>query len=84
MVGVGKDLLDRQGEGGGETIGEIERRIVALRLERIDRLARDVDHIGEMLLGPAPLGAKHAQPALHGREVRTSGVTIPKAPQKSG
>ena len=83
-MGIGEDLLDRKVEGGGDPEGEIERGIVALGLERVDRLARDPDRRRELLLGPAAFGAKDPKPAPHARELRIRGVTIPNAPQKKG
>lgn len=83
-MGIGEYLLDRKAEGGGDPVGEIERGIVALGLQRVDRLARDPDRLREPFLGPAEAGAKHPKAALHGFDVPMKGVTIPNAPQNKG
>jgi hypothetical protein len=81
---IGKYVFDGNREGAGDSIGEVERRVVPLGFESVDRLSRHAGRGGKLLLSPAALGAKHAHAALHGREERTKGVTIPKAPQKKG
>ena len=81
---IWKNLLHRHGEGRRDPIGEVERRVVTLGLERVDGLAGDSDRRGELLLGPFSLRPEDSQSALHACELWMKGVTIPNAPQNSG
>ena len=56
-----KNLFDRDAEEAGEAEGEGQARIVALGFDRIDRLPRDAEALGELGLGPVALGAEQAE-----------------------
>ena len=60
-----EDLLDRSPEVLRERDRQRERRRVALVLDRVDRLARDVHRRPELLLRESALGAQVPDLVLH-------------------
>lgn len=69
---VKEDVVDaiiedaRQSERNGQT------RVVAARLDRVDRLATDTDQICEVCLAPLALGTQHAEAIVHVESLSTS------------
>lgn len=83
-MGIGKNTFHRNTKFGCDPKGEVERRGVPLGFERIDRIARHADRDAQLLLRPIAFGAQHFDPAFHGVDPRTKGVTTPSIPQNSG
>ena len=79
-----ENLLHRCTEFLGNPVGEVERRIVFFRFQRVDCLPRDADAFAEFFLRPVPLGAHHFESVFHQWEVRMKGETIANDAHKSG
>src|SRR3954463_4094584 len=65
VVGM-EDLLDRLPEVARERDRQRQRRRVALLLDGVDGLARDVHGLSERLLRELPVGAEDADVVSHG------------------
>ncbi len=79
-----EDLLHRYLEGMSNAVGKIERGIVFLRLQRVDRLPGYANAFAKFFLRPVPLRTEHFEAVLHQFEVRMKGETAPNAIQNSG
>src|SRR5690349_9723385 len=60
-----ENLLDRQIEQAGDLEGERQRRVIFSRLDRIDRLARDIEPDRQVGLAPVMLGSQYLEAVLH-------------------
>src|SRR3546814_9546200 len=60
-----ENIFDPQLEQVGDAEGEGERRVVFPRLDRVDRLARHFEPLGEIALAPVALGAQDLEAVLH-------------------
>src|SRR3546814_9685663 len=67
LMAVIENLLDRHFEQPRELEGERQRRVVFPRFDRIHRLPRDVEPVGEFRLAPVPHRAQHFQLVVHRR-----------------
>src|SRR3546814_14542120 len=65
-----ENIFDPQLEQVGDAEGEGERRVVFPRLDRVDRLARHFEPLGEIALAPVALGAQDLEAVLHAPHIR--------------
>src|SRR3546814_4417222 len=65
-----ENIFDPQLEQVGDAEGEGERRVVFPRLDRVDRLARHFEPLGEIALAPVALGARDLEAVLHAPRIR--------------
>src|SRR3546814_17922388 len=63
------NIFDPQLEQVGDAAGEGERRVVFPRLDRVDRLARHLEPLGEIALAPVAPGAQALVSGLHDRRL---------------
>src|SRR3546814_18887738 len=64
-------IFDPQLEPVGDAEGEGERRVVFPRLDRVDRLARHFEPLGEIALAPVALGAQDLEAISHDPRTRS-------------
>src|SRR3954463_16761604 len=60
-----EDLLDRAPEESRDAKSEGQAGVVLSFLDGVDRLARDLQSLGQVGLRPVAFGAQHLQPVLH-------------------
>ena len=60
-----ENLFDAHPEQPCHPKGQRQRGIILPRLNRVHGLAGDTQPLGQVPLGPRPLGAEHPQPVLH-------------------
>ncbi len=78
-----KNRFDGKVENGGDTIGQIERRIMFVGLDGDNGLPRDVEAGGQIGLGQTGLSAQVFQAVLH-LLPRMKGEARPKQAQNMG
>jgi hypothetical protein len=65
MSSIVEDVLDREREEPRETEGDRQARVELARLDRVDRLSRHPDTLGQLRLGPAAFRAQLGDAVLH-------------------
>ena len=61
-MGVVEDRFHRPVKQHGDAVGQVQRGVVLLGLQRIDRLTRHPQLLAQLFLGPAAFGAQQFQP----------------------
>src|SRR3546814_15600862 len=77
-------IFDPQLEPVGDAEGEGERRVVFPRLDRVDRLARHFEPLGEIALAPVALGAQDLEAVLHAPRIRCQICATPSPIAQTG
>src|SRR3546814_17008018 len=65
LVTIIENLLDRHGEQPCQLEGERQRGVVFSCLDRIHRLARDIEPVGKPRLAPVSTHAQHLELVVH-------------------
>src|SRR3546814_15796479 len=79
-----ENIFDPQLEQVGDAEGEGERRVVFPRLDRVDRLARHFEPLGEIALAPVALGAQDLEAVLHAPRIRCQICATPSPLAQNG
>src|SRR5688572_17056546 len=77
-------LLDQQPECVGDAERERQGRIELPVLDRVDRVARNLDPVGELRLAPAALGPQDANAVVHAGAELTGGPSNASTPPAAG